>query len=89
MINTKEQTVLGAITDAFEGENMETQYSVLSYRNDLYFNNYKLAIQVDEFGHSDRNIDDEIKKQKAIHERLDCKFITINLEERDCNISKP
>ena len=28
-------------------ENMQTQYSVLEYRNDLYFE-YKLAIEVDE-----------------------------------------
>ena len=36
-INAKEQTVLVAIIDAFEGENMQTQYSVLGYRIDLYF----------------------------------------------------
>ena len=28
-------------------ENMQTQYSVLEYRNDLYFDDYKLAIEVD------------------------------------------
>ena len=35
VINTKEQSVISAIKDAFEGENMQTQYSVLSYRIDL------------------------------------------------------
>ena len=29
VINCKEQTVLESITDPFEGENMQTQYSVL------------------------------------------------------------
>ena len=29
VINTKEQTVISAIKDAFEGENMQTQYGVL------------------------------------------------------------
>ena len=48
MINTKEQTVISAIKDAFEGENMQTQYSVLSYRTDLYFHKYKLVVGVDE-----------------------------------------
>ena len=57
VINTKEQTVISAIKDAFEGENIQTQYSVLSYRIDLYFHEYKLAIEVDELGHNDRNID--------------------------------
>ena len=37
MINTKEQTVISAIKDAFEGENMQTEYSVLVYRIDIYF----------------------------------------------------
>ena len=40
--------------DAFEGENMQTQYSILGYRIDLYFHDYKLAIEVEETGHKDR-----------------------------------
>ena len=66
MINTKEQTVLDEIIDAFEGGNMETQSSVLDYRIDLYFHDYNLAMEKDECGHNQRNIDDEIKKQKAM-----------------------
>ena len=61
VINTKEQTVISAIKDAFEGENMQTQYSVLDYRIDLYFHKYKLAVEVDELRHSNRNINDEIE----------------------------
>ena len=37
VINIKEQTVLESIKNAFEGEDMQTQYSVLGYRIDLYF----------------------------------------------------
>ena len=48
VINTKEQTVINSIKDAFEGEDMQTQCSVLGYRIDLYFHKYKLAIEVDE-----------------------------------------
>ena len=33
--------------DAFEVENMQTQYSVLAYKIDLYFHDYKLATEVD------------------------------------------
>ena len=33
---TKEQSLLKSVMDAFEGENMQTQYSVLGYRIDLY-----------------------------------------------------
>ena len=66
MINTKEQTVINSIKDAFEGENMQTQYSVLSYRTDLYFHKYKFAIEIDELGHADRNVNNEIERQKAL-----------------------
>ena len=51
MINTKEQTIINSIKDAFEGENIQTQYSVLDYRVDLYFHEYKFSIEIDEFGH--------------------------------------
>ena len=66
MINTKKQTVISIIKDAFEGENMQTQYTVLGYRIDLYFHEYKLAIEVGDLGHSDRNIYHEIQKQRAL-----------------------
>ena len=59
----------------FEGGNMKTQYNVLSFRIDLYFNDYRLAIEINENGHSDRNIDYEIKRQKAIERERGCKFI--------------
>ena len=56
VINTKEQTVINSIKDALEEEDMQTQYSVLSYKIDLYFHKYKLATEVDELGHADRNV---------------------------------
>ena len=43
---------------------MQTQYTVLNYRIDLYFHKHKLAIEIDELGHNDRNIDYEKKKDK-------------------------
>ena len=46
----------------FEGENIQTQYSVLDYRIDLYFHKYKLAIEVNKLGHTDRNINHEIER---------------------------
>ena len=64
VINTKEQKITNSIEDAYEGENMQTQYSVLGYSIDLYFHEYKLTIEVDELGHADRNINNEIEKQK-------------------------
>ena len=43
---------------------MQKQYSVSLYRIDLYFHDYKLAIEIDENGHSNRNIDYEIQRKK-------------------------
>ena len=88
VINCKEQTVLESIKDEFEGEHMQTQYTVIGYRIDLYFHEYKLAIEVDELGHNDRNIDHEIQRQRATEKEPDCVFIRINLDEKDFNIFK-
>ena len=89
MINTKEQTIINSVKDMFEGENIQTQYSVLGYRIDLYFHEYKLAIEVDELGHADRNINNEIERQKALKKELNYVFIRINPQEKDFNIFKP
>ena len=86
VINIKEQTVINSIKDAFKVENMQTQYTVLNYRIDLYFHNYKLAIEIDELGHNDRNIDYEIQRQRALERGLNCVFIRINTDAVDFNI---
>ena len=65
VIFTKEQSVLTKIKISFEGENKQTKHSVLGCRIHLYFYGYKLAIDVDENGHNDRNIDYEIKRKKS------------------------
>ena len=48
VILTKEKSVLTKILSSFEGENMQTRYNILGYRIDLYFHDYKLAIETDE-----------------------------------------
>ena len=83
---SKESSVLKSIMDIFEGENMETQYSVLKYKIDLYFHEYKLAVEVDEKGHKDRNSEYETKRQKEIANELNCKFIRINPDEENFKI---
>ena len=52
VINTK------SIKDVFEGEDMQTEYSILGLWIDLYFHKYKLPIEVDELGYADRNLYD-------------------------------
>ena len=50
----KNQLVLTKTKSSLEGENMQTQYNVLSYRIDLYFHDYKLPIEIDENEHSNK-----------------------------------
>ena len=86
---TKEKSVLTKIKNLFEGKNKQTQYySLLGYRIDLYFHDYKLAIEIDENGHSNRSIDFEIKKQKAIEQISGRKFIRIDPNKEDFDIFK-
>ena len=84
--NTKEQTVINSIKDAFEGENIQTQYRALGYRIDLYFHKRKLTIDVDEIGHADRNFSSEIERWKVLVKELDCVFIIINPNEKSFSI---
>ena len=88
VINTKEQTIINSIKDAFKGEDMQTQYTVIGYRIDLYFHKYNLVIEVDELGHNDRNITYEIQRLQAFKRKLNCVFIRINPDAVDFNIFK-
>ena len=57
VILTKDQSIPTKIMSSLEGENMQAQYNIVSYRIDFYFRDYKFAIEIDLNGHSDRNID--------------------------------
>ena len=84
----KEQESILNITTAFEGQMMRTQYSVDQYKIDLYFPKHKLAIGYDEFGHLDRDIEYEGKRQKYIENKLGCQFIQYNSDAKDFNMFK-
>ena len=51
----KEKSVAIKIIKVFPNEKILQQLSVLNYQTDLYFSEHKLAIEVDEKGHSDRD----------------------------------
>ena len=48
------------------------------FRIDVYFNKILLAVEIDEKGHSDRDLIFEEKRQEALEKKLGCKFIRIN-----------
>ena len=43
---------------------------------------------MDELGHTNKNINNEIERQKALEKELNCIFIRINPDEKDFNILK-
>ena len=65
---------------------MQTQYRTLGYSVDLHFHNYKLAIEIDENWHNDRNIVYQIIRQKAIGQDLGWEFIRIEPDKEDIDI---
>ena len=77
-----------SIRDIFKGENLRIQYTNLSYRIDLSFYELKLAIEIDELGHSNRNTNYKSKRQREIENWLNCVFIRTNSDAIDFNINE-
>ena len=48
------------------------------FRIDIYFSECFLAVEIDERGHTDRDLIFEEKRQKALEKKLGCKCIRIN-----------
>ena len=48
------------------------------FRIDVYFNKFLLAVEIDEKGHTGRDLIFEEKRQKALEKKLGCKFIRFN-----------
>ena len=63
---SKEESVIIKITKEFSNEKILLQYSVLDYQIDLYFLERKLAIEVDEKGHTDRDEKRENEREEKI-----------------------
>ena len=63
-----------------------TIYKVLSYTIDLYFHDYKLTIDIDENRHSDRNIEYEKKRQKAIEQKIGWNISRIDPNKENLDI---
>ena len=85
-IMTQEQSILTKIKDSFSTEKIIFQHFILGYRIDAYLLKHKLAIEVDERGHNDRDLEYEIERQKSLEKELDCKFIRINPARENFNI---
>ena len=54
----------------------------------MCFHDFKFAIETDENGHSERNIDCEIKREKLIEQELGCELIRTDLDKEGIDFFK-
>ena len=65
----------------------EFQKRVANFRIDLYLPNQKLAIEIDENNHADRDAHYEETREQRIKQELGCKFLRINPDAKDFKMS--
>ena len=82
IILSKEQSVISEIEKLFSNEKILRQHSVLSYKIDLYFPEHKLALEVDEKGHTDRYKGKETERQETIEKNLVIHLLELMLIKR-------
>ena len=56
------------------------------FKIDIYFTKYCLAVEIDEKGHTDRDLEFEEKRQKALEKKLNCTFIRINTSKENFDV---
>ena len=82
-----ETDILACILKAFNRNIIKLQYPSNNYKIDLYFEEYKIAVECDELHHNNTtNIQNDIKRQEIIEENLGCKFIRFRPYEKDFDI---
>ena len=79
----KQQATDVRLKKFFSNKETIEDFSALNYLIDFYFPKYKLAIEVDELGHKDRDQTKENKRQNNLKEYFDYKFIRINPGEEN------
>ena len=57
-------------------DNNDQEY--ILFRIDIYFTEYFLAVEIDEKGHTGRDLIFEEKRQETLEKKLNCEFIRIN-----------
>lgn len=80
-----ESSTINNIMKAFNGEKMFVQYQVCRYRIDLYFADYKLAIECDENHHTSTETYDKEREQK-IQSEIGCTFLRYQPQMPDFDI---
>ena len=74
-----------SIIKKIQVDNNDQEY--ILFRIDIYFTEYFLAVEIDEKGHTDRDLIFEEKRQKALEKKLNCEFIRINTSRENYDAS--
>jgi len=82
-----ETSLVHFLQECYPDETMIHQFSVDPYKIDLYFPNYKLAIECDEYIHIFKQ-EDDLKRENYIKEKLNCQFIRFKQDKKNKNLSK-
>ena len=56
------------------------------FRIDIYFTEYRLAVEIDEKGYTDRDSKFEKLRQEALKKELNCKLIRINTSTENFDV---
>lgn len=80
-----ETKTISKIITVFKYEKIKKQYKCNNYRIDLYFIDYKLAIECDELQHNHNKTEDNIREE-IIKNKLNCTFIRYNPLSNNFNI---
>lgn len=79
IVLTTEQTYIGIIVNSFKDIlDIKLQFAVGDYKVDAYIPELKLAVECDEFGHQDIDLDYENERQLFIEKTIGCTFLRFN-----------
>ena len=73
-----------SITKKIQVDNNDQKY--ILFRIDIYFTEYSLVVEIDEKGHTDRDLIYEQKRQKPLEKKLNCTFIRINTSKENYDV---
>ena len=82
-----ENQTIGFIENSYKDIlNVKRQFNIGKYRSDLYFIDYKLVVECDEFNHTDRDeIKEKIREEYILS--LGNKIIRYNPNQKDFDLS--
>jgi very-short-patch-repair endonuclease len=82
-----ENDIMLNVTHAYKGENIKRQYMCDKYRIDLYFIDYKIAVECDEL-HHDTQVNKQLdsKREEFIKRKLNCEFIRFKPFEKEFSV---